>query len=69
MTREWTLQHLGLSSDYRTNRWRVTPPCGHKPFEPSTTMFAVQYVDCPVCGISAWVNYNSQTIRRTGFED
>lgn len=63
---EWGITHLGLSSDGRTNRWRITPPCGHKPFEPMTTMFADQHVQCPVCDLGAHINYNERKVIHAG---
>ena len=63
----WRLQHIGLSSDGRTNKWRVTPGCGHKPFVPPTTMLDVSHVKCPRCGAEAVAHYNAQTI--TPIED
>lgn len=62
MTQKWTMQAIGLSSDQRTNLWRVTPPCGHKPFNPMTTMFSTQEVICPKCGIRAMAYYNQNKI-------
>lgn len=64
---DWHLQLLGPSMDGRTNRWRVTPGCGHKPFEPPTTMFGTNHVKCPRCGAEAVAHYNAQTI--TPIED
>jgi hypothetical protein len=49
---------IGLSSDYRTNRWRMDCDCG-KTFEPQTTMFASQEVECPKCGCREFINYNN----------
>jgi hypothetical protein len=62
MTQEWKMQAVGLSSDRRTNVWRITPPCGHKPFTPQTTMFSMQEVICPKCGIRAMAYYNDDKI-------
>lgn len=52
---------LGISSDGRATRWRLTLPCGHK-VEPRTTMLATQAVECPKCGKGFFVNYNKLTI-------
>lgn len=56
---KWSMVPVGPSSDGRTNVWRITPPCGHKPFIPQTTMFAYQEVQCPKCGVRAIADYNS----------
>jgi phage terminase large subunit GpA-like protein len=53
---------LGLSSDYRTQRWRVVcPKCGHT-FSPRTTMLSTQLIDCPKakCGTVLFANYNAE---------
>ena len=62
MSSEWTMQPAGLSRDGRTNVWCITPPCGHRPFSPQTTRFAVQHVSCPKCGVSAVAYYNQDRI-------
>lgn len=41
------LKRLGPSSDGRTNRWRVTCPRCETTFEPETTMFRSQSLECP----------------------
>lgn len=52
------LQLLGLSIDYRTNRWRIIcKNCG-KSQEPDTTMLATQFVQCHNCDNSEDINYN-----------
>jgi hypothetical protein len=55
---------LGLSSDLRTNRWRVTCPVCDKAFEPQTTMYVAHAVECPVkkCRAPLIVNYDDQTV-------
>lgn len=55
-------QFIGLSSDQRTNRWRVTcPACGNV-FEPQTTMSRYQGMICPKakCGREMRVDYNAE---------
>lgn len=59
---EWQLKHIGRSFDNRTNVWRITPPCGHTPFSPPTTMLSWQRVECPKCGMQAAADYNEGTI-------
>jgi hypothetical protein len=59
------LTYLGPSSDLRTNRWRITcPTCGSS-FEPPTTMFARQVLECtrPKCKSSLSVDYNLGSVR------
>lgn len=51
---------LGLSSDWRTNRWRISLECGHS-VEPMTTMFATQFVTCHRCSREFLLNYNKLT--------
>lgn len=51
---------LGLSSDWRTNRWRISLECGHS-VEPMTTMFATQVVTCHRCSREFLLNYNEQS--------
>lgn len=55
---------LGLSSDLRTNRWRVTCPACKKTFEPSTTMFRQQSLQCPHgrCGKHMVADYNEDKV-------
>ena len=58
------LTYLGPSSDLRTNRWRITcPTCGVS-FEPPTTMFARQALDCSKlkCKTRLSVDYNLGTV-------
>lgn len=55
------LIYLGSSKDERTNRWRITCDCG-KTFEPPTTIFSTQIVECPKCGQRAVADYNTQTV-------
>lgn len=53
---------IGLSRDYRTQRWRVTcPKCGEQ-FEPQTTMQSMQSIDCPKakCHSVMIANYNAE---------
>jgi phage terminase large subunit GpA-like protein len=53
---------LGLSRDLRTHRWSLKcPACGHD-FQPETTMFATQVVNCPKpkCGKRLFANYNAE---------
>lgn len=56
------LRYLGESRDGRTNRWSVEPPCGHGAFEPRTTRFAKEIVECPKCGLEIFVGYNARTV-------
>lgn len=52
------ISYVGLSSDWRTNKWRVVcKKCG-KSYEPNTTMYATQNLECPKCGIRELVDYN-----------
>lgn len=56
-------QYLGLSSDGRTNRWRVTcPACGY-PEEPPTTLRACQALTCPACQAESVADYNVPIVR------
>lgn len=55
---------LGLSRDGRTNKWRLTLPCGHDK-EPATTLLASQVVSCDRCAKEFWVNYNNRTMAST----
>lgn len=55
------MQHLGASSDRRTNRWRIHCACGNQT-EPSTTMLAHQTVSC-YCGREYSCNYNERTMK------
>lgn len=55
-----TARYLGLSSDQRTNRWRITcafDNCAHE-FEPVTTLRSHQTMDCPRCSGVLCVDYN-----------
>jgi hypothetical protein len=54
---EATIVYIDHSSDYRTNRWRVTCGCG-KSFVPPTTMMAKEILVCPKCNVSYLVDYN-----------
>lgn len=57
---------IGLSSDGRTNRWRITcPKCG-KDTIPPTTMLPDQQFRCErgkKCNANIYVNYNDEIIR------
>ena len=64
----WQMKAVCRSPDGRTNVWRITPPCGHKPFSPGTTLISWQRVKCPKCGISAVAEYNQGTFTHTGGE-
>ena len=55
------LIYLCSSKDGRTNRWRITCDCG-KAFEPTTTLYSTQAVECPKCGQRAVADYNAQTV-------
>jgi hypothetical protein len=50
---------LGLSRDYRTNRWEITCDCG-KVFKPQTTMLRFQSVECPKCLKVETIDYNEK---------
>lgn len=55
---------LGLSSDHRTGRWRITcPECG-KQFEPVTTMRNYQVVSCPIpkCSAELYIDYGREKV-------
>ncbi len=54
---------IGLSSDWRTNRWSITCNCG-KVFEPPTTMYSCQNVECTKCGLQEMINYNEIVDKR-----
>lgn len=54
-----TMRAVGTSPDRRTNVWQIIPDCGHTPFKPPTTLLAHQQVECPRCGKSWGVNYNT----------
>lgn len=56
------ISYAGRSKDGRTNRWNITLSCGHT-FQPWTTMYAQQVVECPKCLKSAFVDYNKQEVR------
>lgn len=58
-----TITYLGPSDDGRTNRWRFAPGCGHKPFEPKTTMFKTQHVACPKCDAEYWLHFETATVQ------
>lgn len=53
---------IGHSTDQRTGRWRVTPPCCGKPFEPPTTLWGVQRTGCPRCGAALFIDYNDRSV-------
>jgi rRNA maturation endonuclease Nob1 len=57
-------QILGLSSDLRTNRWRITCPACGKTFEPQTTMFNQQSLQCPSgrCGKQMVADYGREVV-------
>lgn len=50
-------RYIGLSSDRRTNKWKLECDCG-KSWEPTTTMLGVRDERCPKCQKSQVVNYN-----------
>ncbi len=52
---------LGLSSDWRTNRWQITCACGQS-FTPVTVMAACQSVTCPYCDRDYYCKYNDNEI-------
>jgi len=57
--------YICASRDGRTNRWRITcPKCGEQ-FEPLTTRFSTQGLDCPAkkCHAHMLVDYNNETVR------
>jgi rRNA maturation endonuclease Nob1 len=57
-------QILGLSSDLRTNRWRIICPACGKAFEPQTTMFNHQSLQCPSgrCGKQMVADYDCEVV-------
>ncbi len=54
-----SIKYLGPTSDYRSNRWRVSCECGRS-FDPSSTMYARQNIECPRCGKMYFVDYNAE---------
>jgi len=50
-------QYLGLSKDWRTNKWSLTCDCGYK-WEPTTTMMGRREERCPICQKTQVVDYN-----------
>lgn len=52
-----TARFLGMSSDWRTNRWEITCPHCLKTFCPPTTMFNHQSFSCPSCLGESYVDY------------
>ena len=56
-----TLTFLGLSSDYRTNKWQFNCVCGYSETLP-TTRFNTEKVACGHCGKEWFINYNAQSI-------
>ena len=57
-----TPKAIALSSDGRTNRWRIVcPACSHV-FEPITTMGRYQGLNCPkqACNAGMVADYNAQ---------
>lgn len=57
-------QYLGPSSDLRTNRWRITCPACAKTFDPQTTMFRQQSLQCPHrrCGKQMIADYERELV-------
>ncbi len=62
-TTYFTIRHGGNSRDLRTNVWKFTCKCGHY-FTPRTTMFNIQEVECPKCGVIETVNYRNYESRK-----
>ena len=59
------LVFLGMSTDGRTNRWKFFCDCGYS-FQPNTTLYATQVLDCDKCHARWMVNYNTLEIVRVG---
>lgn len=57
-------RYLGRSSDGRTNRWRLTLPCGHEK-NPGTTMLSWQHVSCDQCQKEYLVDYSAETMEES----
>ena len=57
------LKLLGLSSDYRTNKWQFNCTCGYSETLP-TTRFSTETIACGHCGKEWFVNYNTLDIQK-----
>lgn len=57
------LQFIGTSSDGRTNLWSVKCEC-NRSWQPRSTMFAIDRIQCPNCGAEFVVDYNKQKIQK-----
>lgn len=57
------IRFVGLSRDQRANRWEFFCTCGNI-FEPLTTRFAKQLVECEKCQSEWFVNYNTEEIKK-----
>jgi len=53
------IEHVGSSSDQRTNRWRIWCPCGNV-WCPPTTMLSRSCERCPRCDEYYRIDYNSE---------
>jgi DNA-directed RNA polymerase subunit RPC12/RpoP len=64
VTAQTTPKYLGLSSDLRTNRWCIACPACGKTFEPQTTMFRQQGLQCPHarCGKQMIADYENDVV-------
>lgn len=57
------IRYIGESYDGRTNRWSLTCNCNYT-WEPRTTMFSCERIQCPSCGDHYFVNYNEQKAKK-----
>ena len=59
ITKHFKVSYLGMSRDYRTNRWRLECNNCKKQFEPETTILAKQTAECLKCQTTEVINYNN----------
>lgn len=59
-TNNFSIRHAGSSYDRRTNVWEFTSKCCKQVFKPVTTMLRYQTVECPKCGQSECIDYNTE---------
>lgn len=63
MSKKFAKRLVGSSRDHRTNRWKLTcPECGQQ-HEPPTTLLRHSVEECPLCGHTAWVDYNDDEVQ------
>jgi hypothetical protein len=53
------LYPIGLSTDERTNKWKIICDCG-KDFIPETTLLSRQIIECPKCKTNFMAFYNDE---------